>query len=249
MSGNAAIDGSIDRSIVLAGGCNFRDLGGYRGHEGRTVKWRTLFRSGVLDRLTDDDCAVISQLGITTVIDFRGNGEREQRPSKPFGAARTWARDYGLSRADYSKPARVATSEQRLRGMLAAYKAMLDEQAEGYRVLLQTLDEAEGPILFHCTGGKDRTGIAAAVILDLLGVSREVILEDYSLTNACLVRDAAVLHDPATPIPPELRAADPTYLATMFARLDEDFGGSEAYIEKLGLDDQLSERLREKYLD
>lgn len=249
MSGDPAGQSALERSIVLTGGCNFRDLGGYPAGDGRKVKWRKLFRSGVLDHLTEDDCATISRLGIGVVIDFRGNGERKQRPSKAFGAERTWVRDYAMSQADYSGPAKVATSEQRLRGMLAAYRTMLDEQAHGYRELFQTLDSTTDAVLFHCTGGKDRTGVAAALLLDILGVSRDLILEDYALTNACFVRDAAVIRAFAPSPPPELMAADHSYLHAMFARLDGEFGGAEAYVKHLGLDEAFSDRLRDKYLD
>lgn len=237
-----------DRHFILAGSCNFRDLGGYPTDDGGMVKWRTIFRSGVLDGLIEDDCVRIRALGITNVIDLRANGEREQRPSRAIGAE-TWARDYTLSRADHSRSGAVATPDQLRGGMIAAYGAMLDEQAESYRQLFATLASAPGPVLFHCTGGKDRTGIGAAVLLDLLGVARDLITEDYALTNHCLKRDSAALADAAARWPRELRIAAPDYLAAMFARLDTEFGGAAGYLGHLGLGTDTIDQLHHHYVE
>lgn len=238
-----------DRHVILSGGCNFRDMGGYATRGGGRVKWRTLFRSGVLDQLTDEDCTTVAALGINTIIDLRANGERAKRPSRTVEGARTWARDYRMSRGDHSRPIAESSPEELHALMVTGYGLMLDEQADSYRQLFSTLASAPGPVLFHCTGGKDRTGVGAAVLLDLLGVDRDTIIADYLLTNHCLDRDSAALEAISMTMPRALRIAAPEYLTAMFARLDAEFGGAASYLRHLGLADDLVAAVREQYVE
>ncbi|CAN5308511.1 tyrosine-protein phosphatase [soil metagenome] len=238
-----------DRHVILSGGCNFRDMGGYPVRGGGSVKWRTLFRSGVLDQLTDADCATVAALGITTIIDLRANGERAKRPSRTVEGARTWARDYRMSKGDHSRPIAESTPQELHALMVTGYGLMLDEQADSYRQLFSTLAAAPGPVLFHCTGGKDRTGVGGAVLLDLLGVDREEIVADYLLTNPCLERDSGALEAISMQMPRELRIASPDYLAAMFARLDAEFDGAGGYLRHLGFGEDMAGELRRHYVE
>lgn len=237
-----------ERHIALSGGCNFRDLGGYTAADGASVKWRKLFRSGVLDRLTEADQAALASLKLGAIVDFRTSNERVLRPSRPIAGARIWSREYGSSNADHNQPLGHIPPAKLRRQMFMAYESMLDEQADGYRVLMQTLADASEPVLFHCTGGKDRTGIGAALVLELLGVDRDQIAADYVLTNTCLARDAAVIDSVGHAYPREMRVADPDYLNAMFVRLDAEFGGASGYLRHLGLPDDLAPRIRENLL-
>lgn len=238
-----------ERHIALSGGCNFRDLGGLPARGGQAVKWRRLYRSGVLDRLTEEDCTRVAELGIGTIVDLRTSSERKLRPSRAIAGADTWQRDYGSSNADHNRPLDHHAPEKLRRIMLAVYAGMLDEQAEGYRALLTTLATTSAPVLFHCTGGKDRTGIGAALVLDLLGVDRAAIIEDYALTNLCLQRDAEVVDAVGQRHPREMRIADPAYLEAMFERLDGEFGGAAGYARHLGLDSDIAVRISAILLD
>lgn len=238
-----------DRHIALSGGCNFRDLGGLPARDGGTVRWRRLYRSGVLDRLSDEDCMRIAGLGITAIVDLRTSSERQLRPSRSIAGATTWERDYGSSNADHNRPLDHHAPEKLRRMMLSVYAGLLDEQAEGYRALLDRLATTSGAVLFHCTGGKDRTGVGAALVLDLVGVDRAAIIEDYALTNQCLQRDAAVIDAAGQRHPREMRIADPAYLEAMFERLDREFGGAAGYATHLGLERDIAGRISASLLE
>jgi protein-tyrosine phosphatase len=123
--------------------------------------------------LTVGDIDVIDRLGIRLVIDFRATHERECWPSR--GVFPTWARDYDTSNADLGRMLRnPATTVDKCRAtMVRTYRDLPEEQAESYTELFHRIAAGDLPILFHCAVGKDRTGVAAALLLALLGVSRD----------------------------------------------------------------------------
>jgi protein-tyrosine phosphatase len=248
----------IPRHVLARGACNFRDLGGYRTSDGRRVRTGKVFRSGVLDQLDPADPAV-AELSMAVVIDLRTGRERTKRPSNLPDAWRAglWVREYETSGGDHtSMPHHL--SEDEIRAIMhKVYRRMPFEQADSYRVLFGRLAAGDAPLLFHCHGGKDRTGVGAALLLDTLGVPRPVVLADYALTEECLARDASVIERGGAKLPPEvqmarvpLMRADPAYLESMFDKVDKDFGGVEAYLgEALGIDHASRERIRELLLE
>lgn len=173
-----------ERRIGLEGPVNFRDLGGYRGRSGRAVRWGRVFRSDVL-LLGDGDLDVFAGLGIRTVYDLRSEGEREAVPNRlpaqgapalvvlPLVSER--AEDSPLEGLDH------ADGETFLEQL---YLHILERSAGNFgRVLTGLACEQDLPAVFHCAAGKDRTGMVAAVLLSVLGVSVEDILDDYELTG------------------------------------------------------------------
>lgn len=246
------------RVVVLEGGCNFRDIGGYGTADGRSVRRGRVFRSGVLDRLNDNDRVTVAALGLRGVIDLRTTLERAARPSALPEACLSglWSRDYEMSGGDHEAPrAQPRTLDEQRVAMRKIYRAMPFEQAEAYRVLFGRLAAAETPLLFHCAGGKDRTGVAAALLLDLLGVPRAVIEADYVMTEACFARDLAVLEgvertvEQRAAIAPLLRA-DPAYLVQMFDNIGSYYGSTAAYLrDGLGLDAGAVDSIREHLLE
>ena len=177
--------------IELEGALNFRDLGGYPTADGRTVRTGLVFRSDGLHALTEADCAVVGGLGLRTVYDLRRDVERERRPS----IAHTEGLEVTVLAMGEDGPVtqQFELLDLVLNGelpraddefMTGEYTRMLDENAALFGTLLSGLAEPDAlPALFHCTAGKDRTGVAAALLLLLLGVDRETVLDDYELTN------------------------------------------------------------------
>lgn len=217
-----------------------------------------VFRSGVLDHLDPAD-PVLAGLGIRTVIDLRTHHERVARPSRlpQDWAVGVWSRDYGASGGDHAGRALPRSTEEAAAAMEKVYRRMPFEQAEAYRVMFLRIAAGDTPILVHCLGGKDRTGVAVALLLDVLGAPRDSIRQDYRLTDACLLRDHAVLEpgrvqgtadDEAARAP--LMAANPAYLDAMFDKLAKDFGGTAGYFEEvLGLDADVRTRVRMSLLE
>ena len=178
----------MNRHVSLSGQPNFRDLGGYATEDGRTVRWRTLFRSGELSQLTPDDVEALGRLGIKTIVDLRSTEEVGLRgPSLVPDGVRARAIPVASNtmlaklipsflQGDFSQvPADLLFEVNRL---------LVRDFTEQYAELLDVIGEpANRPVVFHCTQGKDRAGFAAMVVLSALGVPWTTVVEDYLLSN------------------------------------------------------------------
>jgi protein-tyrosine phosphatase len=179
------------RVLPLEGGRNFRDLGGYETADGQSVKWGLVFRSGVMDGLTDVDYDYLSDLGITTVCDFRASGEREEEPTEWRAGEIDYmtfpdpAGDNDMSRAFAAVlMAPDVTGEQVRDVFIEAYRTMHLGYAPAYTAMFDELANGDIPLAFNCSAGKDRTGVAAALVLSALGVPRETVVADYEIGRA-----------------------------------------------------------------
>lgn len=263
------------RIIELEGSFNFRDMGGYKTMSGQQVKCGRLFRSGNLAKLTNGDIDLVQQLNIGSIVDLRSIEEISLQPNPEIKGARGLHIQVIpdaelLEEENISAQAAIHTDKNDMykqlisdglgdRIMIDLYVQMVsfgDAFKQVFQVLLQKRDE---PVLFHCMVGKDRTGIAAALILSALGVPQETILEDYSLTNESFdkIKMAFVGNDSSgemKDINPEsigaLLEARPEYLAAFFAEVDKEFGSVEHYLrEAIGLTEEDYEILQENYLE
>lgn len=243
----ASQTGDARRVLDLEGGRNFRDLGGYGAIDGKVVKWRVLFRSGSPAGLTEADMRRLDALGIRTVCDLRANEERAAEPNR--WATRNshvtyWTRDYAL---DMSQLAAAlgrgeATPERTRAAMIGLYRHLPEEQAQSYAAMFGQLARGKVPLAFNCSAGKDRTGLAAALILHALGVPRATILADYALSDdivdyrAALAQDAMHSESAARmarmpwPVVEPLMASDPAYLKAAFAAIEKEYGDVDTYL-------------------
>ena len=241
-----------DRSLKLAGASNFRDLGGYTGADARPVRWRRLFRSDHLAALTPQDAEVFTSLGVTRVFDFRGRDERAAVPYELPGVAQhplPIEPTVVQRMKDLLDAGQAVTPAHTVELMQETYRAFVHDNAARFAALLRMLVERDDPLVFHCTAGKDRTGFAAALILLALGVPREVVMQDYLLTNA-LYRPPASL---ASHTPPEvmqvLCGVQEDFLDAALHMVDAQYGGITPYLEDvLGLDAAARSALAQRYL-
>lgn len=177
---------AVSRLVPLEGGINFRDLGGYLTEDGREVRWRTLFRCGHLSNLTARDVQALQDWRVTHIHDFRRQEEQLRNPSQPL-SARFYA-DYAISVGSLSRfweylGSGQLSAESAHQLVVDSYRTCVDDVAPHYGRLFRALLANEGnATIFHCAAGKDRTGMAAALILSALGVPRDVIVTDYLLT-------------------------------------------------------------------
>jgi protein-tyrosine phosphatase len=234
-------DAAPQRRAPLVGATNFRDLGGYEGADGRTVKWRRLYRSNALSSLTDEDLEHIADLDIKLVCDLRRDEECLEAPSRlpSRNVPEILQLAIGPERKDsklYEYLFAGEASEDEMREVMREiYRDFAVRFAPQYGEFMRRVArEHHLPLLFHCAAGKDRTGFAAALILETLGVSRETILEDYALTNDYLQRNLSEKYPDLKS--PELfhtmMAANPDYLLAAFEAIDDAFGSFDAYLEK-----------------
>ena len=169
------------RKLDLRGCVNFRDLGGYPAGDGQRIRWRRLFRADGLSRLDEADCALLAELGLATVIDLRTVGEVEQRGRFPEHA---FAVEYHhLPLTDVLPPQDELERYDEPAFVTSRYQQLFTQGSASLARAVEVLAEPKAlPAVFHCSAGKDRTGILAALVLGFLGVPRDVIVEDYALS-------------------------------------------------------------------
>lgn len=239
---------------------NLRDLGGVRTAGGETVRRGRVYRSAALTDLAGGPLDAVRALGIRTIVDLRRNTERQACPTpwEAMGCADYWSRDYDYSDADHHarmrKPDFTATDAHA--AMLALYAALPYEQAESYTRLFRAIADGEGPVLFHCAVGKDRTGVAAALILTAAGVSREGVLADYVATDDFDLKASPHArgwpeHSGARKVAfAPLLGVDPAYLDAMFDALERQSGTIETYLrDTLGLSEAEREALHAQLVE
>ena len=242
-----------DRALPLAGASNFRDLGGYLGSDGRSVRWRKLFRSDHLGALTPDDARTLGELGVGRAFDFRGATERAAVPYDVQGVAQ-----YSLPieptvvqrMKDLVEAGQTVSPEQTVALMQQTYRAFVHDNAARFATLFEHLLESDAPLVFHCTAGKDRTGWAAALLLTALGVDEEQIMEDYLLTNQYFRRPAQMYGQLSEEALDALWRVQPSYLMASVDVVRAQHGSVDRYLTQvLGIDGAARERLAELYLE
>jgi len=258
------------RHLPLKGTPNFRDLGGYETTDGHTVKWGLLYRSGVLSNLTPDDFTYLSQLGVRVVCDFRTAQENAVAPeiwipeahvdhiSLPIGDGSNKDSISTMNKLLATNP----TPDQVKAWMTKTYGGFAFTNAPEYAKVFAQLEEDHLPLLYHCTAGKDRTGVFSALLLLTLGVPEKTVLEDYALTNKYLldamtpeVTKKMLASNPGIArLSPEVQkvmmAADPDYLRSTLRQIDAKYGTFDNYRRtELHVTDQDVEKLRDRLLD
>jgi protein-tyrosine phosphatase len=240
------------RHLNLAGASNFRDLGGYVTSDGRTVRWRQIFRSNHLAHLTDDDAAILRALGVKSAFDFRGSVERTEAlcgiPDITVHSLPVEPTVVAALRAIAASGTPLST-EHAVEVMRDSYRSYVQQNTPRFRTLFAHLLEDRAPLVIHCTAGKDRTGFASALILHALGVADEVIAEDYLLTNQHYKRDASNASDLPADVLDAIGSVEASYLGAAFEAVSNEYGDLETYLRdglKLGTPEQTA--LKARYL-
>lgn len=252
----AQLADSTVRLVHLQGAINFRDIGGYKTTDGREVKWNKVFRSAAINKLTDADMETIKDKRIYTVIDFRGTQEAAAAPDRLLPGA-----DYTLSPAGSDS---LPTADQ----MAALIKegnfldkmygqASIQYFGDRYRPMFQKLLNLNdtAALLYHCTGGRDRTGMATALFLYTLGVPQQKIEEDFTASNVYLVPMMSRMMEPmakSAGVDPEVVKKEmelrPELIHTFFNAIRAKYGSIENFMSKeLGVGKKETAILRKKY--
>jgi protein-tyrosine phosphatase len=171
---------------VLSGQHNFRDLGGIPSMDGRKIKPGMLFRSGDLHSITDEDVNVLTHLGLALIIDFRSPRECAKRPHREIPGVKE-----SIHLPIFDAPRDLASqyvgegNEEGLSKLLVdEYKRIVLNYTAEYRQFFHELAHNPNvPMVFQCSAGKDRTGLATIFLLTALGVQWKDILRDYFVTN------------------------------------------------------------------
>jgi protein-tyrosine phosphatase len=230
----------------LDGQTHFRDLGGLPTASGRRVKRGVLFRSGELSQLSERDGQVLEALGIRTVFDLRAESEQQQAPDRLPAALRLHAIPILQGSFDPTAILQQLKSGDTaaLDGLMPSiYRALVSEFTPQLRQFFQELTAAPDGALFHCTAGKDRTGLAAALLLAALQVPADAIEQDYLTSNAWLATLNERIAARFAPYGVTLAQLDPLltvrpgYLQAAFAEIEAHWGNLGRYLDEgLGID-------------
>ncbi len=258
INGKSQVADSTRREVKLQGAVNFRDIGGYPTKDGKHVKWGKLYRSADLSHLTTGDLARLQQLSIVYIADFRGPNEvnaapdavpvNAKRVSLPAGSEHTGDSVYMTQLLQTAKDSGLVPFYSDIRSLADRYKPLFTE-------LLQV--NADSAVLFHCTAGKDRTGIAAALILYALNVNDEEIMEDYLASNYYRknenersIKGMMALYKMDETTARNLMGVQKTYIQATFNAIRTQYGSVDNYLEKaMGLTASLRKQLQQKFLE
>lgn len=256
-------DDLAKRLLPLEGGVNFRDMGGYQAADGRRVKWRRLYRSGTMGRLTAADAAHLAEHGIRVVIDLRTATEQHNEPNRWCEAAGIdyWARPHHETFGNLHEMVDrgFASADDARAVMVAGFRHLPFQQAEAYAELFRRIAAGQVPIAFNCTAGKDRTGGGAALVLAALGVPESTIAADFALTNRAVdfgkafasasdaqaSRYAHLSEDMAEAI----RTAHPDYIVALLEEVVRRCGSIEGYLRDIGIDAADLRAVRDELLE
>jgi protein-tyrosine phosphatase len=249
--------------VPLEKGINFRDIGGYVTKDGRRVKRKRIYRCGALGDLTDNDVKTLEALNVRRVFDLRLDEEAEKNRDRLPENAQYFRFPVTAGSSSVGRiVALLKNIDQVDEFVVEGYtRNLVDAEAHTFAGILRQIAAADddGASVIHCTAGKDRTGVAVAVLLSFLGVDDETIAADYSLSNRAYpifyqqmvdamhpFRRIGILADDLT----DLLMADPEFIRRTLKYLHEQYGDAENYLRtKGGLDQSVLDKLKDMLLE
>ena len=259
-----------NRVLAIENGVNFRQLGGYQNEAGRSIKWNKLIRSGKLANLSKSDLALLEQLNVKFDVDFRSPEEKHEAPDLvPSTAEYIFDPVFEIDETQSTKQTRDLSNKMKtnpLTGkneMIRVYQDIIKKShtQKAYRRFFDILlsnDQESDSLLFHCTAGKDRTGMGAIFLMSALDIPEDTIKADYLLTNRVaadfqrnVVMDLKLKHEPSAYIQ-SIKALQSVQIAYYNAAMDEIkqiAGSMKQYLhDYLELSDSEVRDLKEIYL-
>ncbi|WP_106396668.1 tyrosine-protein phosphatase [Actinocorallia populi] len=244
------------RVVHVQGAHNVRDLGGYRGLDGRTVRYGRVYRSGSLVKATSEGMSVLKKKGITRVVDFRTRSEigNEGNYRLPSGVKRQ------KSPVEFGELAGILATPSLNPAITAMHKAYrrlaTDPKArKEFARTFRAVARADKPVLFHCTSGKDRTGVMSAILLLAVGVDRSTVYRDYLRSNQELeaYNKELIEYLQKEDVDPKLIKpalyVQRSFLDAWFAEVKKRYGGFDKYLSKgLGIKPAEKKALRKRLL-
>ena len=240
----------VSKPLPLRGTGNTRDLGGYAARSGRITGWRRFLRSDGLHNLTPEDQRSLWEYGVRLVVDLRTPEEISRQPDR-------WEACPELKSLGVPMLDRINSSffQGRLPDTMSEmYCSLLDSPSgkEAVRQVFTAFMEAEGGVLYHCTAGKDRTGVISMLLLKLAGVPDEAVIADYAATQGYMEKIFAeqrkALLKAGHSIPDHVLASQPEEMARTLSHLTGRYGTVEQYLAGCGLSPTQLCRLRDGWL-
>ncbi len=222
------------RRYPMKGIANFRDLGGYACNGGMT-KWGVFFRSTSLHKAVEEDVAIMERVGISRILDLRYPGEREEKPDVPVKGA-DWM-GISLLGTIPVEDLDVNDEEEDTKTLINMYRQIIASSRAEIKDSVQAMIQAEGPALFHCAAGKDRTGILAMLLLGAVGVSREDIIADYEMS-----------HHYIRSFTEDISGSHGSNMQKLLDEIVEEWGSVTGFLQECGISQKELSRLNEKFV-
>jgi protein-tyrosine phosphatase len=245
---------SRSRLIPLVGSFNFRDLGGYPTGDGRATRWGTLFRSDTLHELSDGDVALLRSLGLATIVDLRTSRELERTGRGPLGPEPIAY--HHLSVIQEGGGEAMAAPAPPGEDLAERYLWYLDVGRRPLAAALALVTRSANlPLVFHCAAGKDRTGVLAALVLDILGVDPEAIVADYLITESRMelilgrYRSDPNFAERMAQIPASRFSVESPTMVRFLGELHDRFGGAREWAVASGLASDDLDRMEDLLLE
>jgi protein-tyrosine phosphatase len=247
----------FDRHLKFNSVLNFRDIGGYRRRQGKTVAWRRIFRCGEFRNITEPDMKRLTEeLGVNSIIDLRNGFELENHGKGRLEGSNIKYCNIAFM-ADGGDPEANARRYSQLTNMGDFYLQLARQKDFGKKIVeaLEVIaDPGNHPLVFHCAVGKDRTGMLAAVLLSLLGVDEKDIIDDYALSEPYMdelmakIKVAPPNGGPSMDIPGYFWKASPSSMELFLSTICKEYGSVPQYVAAMGGQPDLAERLAKALL-
>ncbi len=240
----------ISKPLPLFGAKNIRDLGGYQTESGFVTKTHSLLRGDALHNLTDEDCRLLYDYGVRCVIDLRSFDEITREPDR-LPVLYNRIEYVHISVQDHLRANRY--SEEFPPSMWQLYCWLLDDSKAEFRTIFETiLRFPESCVLFHCSGGKDRTGMTAMLLLKLAGVDDETIIQDYAYSEKAMADlfpiQVAQMEARGLVVPPYVMQSPPENMVKALEHLYSGYHTVEDYLRQIGLFDEQIKEVRNKLI-
>ena len=243
----------LTRHIVLNTLYNARDLGGLPTKDGKTTKFGVFIRSEAPYRTSQSDINFLIDYGVKSSMDFRSESEMHSRPSSikdilPYYPRPLFRESVSVSNEvpkTRRKPKFKKKEKQFGIDWEEEYINMLENGASWAKEVLTIASQAPGCLLYHCTTGKDRTGLVTMMILSIAGVSREDIAADYCVSQIYL----EPVYDSLPPMNYDFYVTPSDAMLGLIDYLDNTYGGVLGYIRKAGVTEETIQRIRSKLVE
>jgi len=255
----AQVTDSAKRKVPVKGAVNFRDIGGYTTKDGHHVRWAKLYRSADLSKLTDSDLGLLSNLKIAYDIDLRGTQESQKAPDRMVPNMHYQLCPAGSENLDgMMRGIAMLKNPKQADSLMVAFYANTAPLKGRYQPLFNSLLDLpqEESLLFHCSAGKDRTGMGTALILYALGVPYHTIMEDFLASNYYrkaenekMMKMMVGTYHLNAEVARSMMGVKKEYLDATFASIKKQYGSVDAFLKnEIGLDDAKMKTLKEKFL-
>lgn len=234
--------------LPLKNASNVRELGGYPSENGNITNHGYLLRADDLSKLDKSDIQFVIDYGIRSVIDLRSDSELITHPDPFVNIERINYKHIPLIEQDVIDPNFYKNLMKNPSSFLSEmYLGMINNATNGIKEVFEFISEQDRGVLFHCTAGKDRTGVISMLLLGLAGVSKEDIITNYMVTEI-YIRNAMAKLDNINEFPKELGMSKPEYIEPVIDYVLDTFGSFEDYLLHIGIEGKVLEDIKMKML-